>query len=145
MRWLLSSLLCLTTSVVLADGHASTRGDVNAGEVQFNRQCGACHVVMNPSGEILSGRSTRPGPNLYGVAGQQLATVPGIRYGDSIAAAGVMGLIWTEEAFVSYVQDPTGWLRTVLNDGRARSKMAYRVRQEQQAFDLFAYLSSVAE
>jgi len=66
-------------------------------------------------------------------------------YGDSLKAAGETGAVWTEDAFVAYVQDPTGWLRATLQDGRARSKMAYRVRQENEAYDLFAFLASVGQ
>ena len=133
----------LIASSALADGHASTRGDASAGEQQFNRQCGACHVVQDASGAILAGRSTKPGPNLFGVAGRVVGTVADVRYGDSLLAVGDTGAIWSEDAFVAYVQDPTSWLRDTLQDRRARSKMAYRVRAESEAFDLYAYLASV--
>jgi len=56
--------------------------------------------------------------------------VDGFRYGDSIVELGETGVVWTEEAFVGYVQDPTGWLREALDNNRARGKMAYRVREK---------------
>jgi len=53
-----------------------------------------------------------------------------------------MGTVWTEEAFVGYVQDPTGWLRETLDNNRARGKMAYRVRDEGEAINIYAYLAT---
>jgi len=117
-------------------------GDPAAGEEAF-QQCVSCHVVVDPSGETLAGRNARTGPNLYGVAGRALAAVEDFRYGDGIITGGEMGLQWTEENFVAYVQDPTGWLREATDDRRARGKMSYRVRSEDDAVNLYAYLASL--
>ena len=140
-----AGILCLMAGSALADGHTSTRGDAAIGEHQFNRQCGACHVVRNDAGEILAGRNSRPGPNLISLAGRRAASRNDALYGDSLAAVGEAGLVWTQDAFVAYVQDPTGWLRETLQDRRARSKMSYRVRQEDEAYDLYAFLASTGQ
>ena len=129
---------------VFADGHAAT-GDAEAGERQFDRQCVACHVVANADGEVLAGRTARTGPNLFGLAGRELGTVEGFRYSDALVTLGENGEVWTEEAFVAYVQDPTGWLRDTLNDSRARGKMAYRVRDAEDALNIYAFLATFAE
>lgn len=126
-----------------ADGHAS--GDAAAGEEQFNRQCVACHVVMDDAGEVLAGRNAKVGPNLYGLAGRTLGSVEGFRYGDSIVELGEAGAIWTEANFVGYVQDPTDWLREKLDNRRARGKMAYQVRAEAEALDLYAFLATFGD
>ena len=118
-------------------------GDVAAGEEQFNRQCVACHVVRNEAGDILAGRNAKSGPNLYGLAGGPVGAQDGFRYGDSLLEAAEAGMVWDEESFVAYVQDPTDWLRTTLDDRRARSKMAYKVRDEQQAADIYDYIESL--
>lgn len=143
---------CFTIAVALtvlaapafADGHASTVGDAAAGEEQFNRQCVACHVVQDAAGEVLAGRNAKTGPNLYGIAGRTPGSVEGFRYSDAVTELGEAGVLWTEETFVGYVQDPTGWLRETLENRRARGKMAYQVRQEDQAYDLYAYLATFA-
>ncbi|MCK0167649.1 c-type cytochrome [Jannaschia sp. S6380] len=127
-----------------SESHVEVQGDAAAGEEQFNRQCVACHVVQNEEGETLAGRNARTGPNLYGVAMRQLGSVEDFRYGDSIVELGEQGTVWTEENFVGYVQDPTGWLRETLDNPRARGKMAYKVRAEEDAFNLYAYLASVS-
>ncbi len=121
---------------------AMVQADVADGEEQFNRQCVSCHVIRNDAGEVLAGRSAKAGPNLYGLVGRTLGTVEGFRYGDSLVAAGAAGAVWDEESFVGYVQDPTVWLRETLQDRRARSKMAYQVREEKHASDIYAYIAS---
>nr|WP_241962904.1 c-type cytochrome [Thalassorhabdomicrobium marinisediminis] len=131
----------LLAAPVLADGHAPT-GDAEAGEEQFGRQCVACHVVRDDDGEVLAGRNARTGPNLHGLAGRQIASLEDFRYSDALIELGEEDRVWTEEAFVAYVQDPTGWLREELDNNRARGKMAYRVRSEEDALDLYAFLAT---
>jgi cytochrome c len=141
-RFTMAAAFAVLAAPAFADGHASTQGDAAAGEEQFNRQCVACHVVQDASGEVLAGRNAKTGPNLFGIAGKTIGTAEGFRYGDSIVELGETGAVWTEENFVGYVQNPTDWLREKLEDRRARGKMAYQVREEAQAYDLYAYLST---
>jgi cytochrome c len=115
-------------------------GDAAAGEEHFNRQCIACHVVQDEAGEVLAGRSGRTGPNLYGVAGRVPGTYEDFAYSDIMIAYGETGAVWEEANFVPYVMDPTGFLREATGqDGR--SKMAFQVRDEQEAHDLWAFLA----
>ncbi len=144
-RFTIAAALAVLSAPAFADGHASTQGDVAAGEEQFNRQCVACHVVADASGEVLAGRNARTGPNLYGIAGRTMGSVEDFRYSDALIELGEADTVWTEESFVGYVQDPTGWLRETLDNRRARGKMAYQVREEAQAYDLYAYLATFAD
>ena len=141
-RFTIAAAFAVLSAPAFADGHSATVGDAAAGEEQFNRQCVACHVVADASGEVLAGRNAKTGPNLYGLAGRAMGSVEGFRYSDALGETGEAGAVWTEEAFVGFVQDPTGWLREALDNGRARAKMAYRVREEEQAYDIYAYLST---
>ncbi len=125
------------------DQMAAPQGDASAGETIFNRQCVACHVVQNEAGETLAGRNAHVGPNLYGVVGRTLGTYPDFKYGDSMKAAGEAGYTWTEENFVGYVQDPTGWLKATLDDKRARGKMMFQLKSEDDAHNVYAYLASI--
>ena len=127
-----------------AESHEmALQGDAAAGEEEFNSQCIACHVVQDPeTDEVLAGRNAKVGPNLYGINGRAPGTVEGFNYSDALVALGEGGMVWGEASFAAYVQDPTGYLREVLEDRRARGKMAYRVRDEEQAFDIYAYLST---
>ena len=117
-------------------------GDATAGEEHFQRQCVACHVVQDEAGEVLAGRNARVGPNLYGVVGRVAGSLEDYDYSDLMAAYGETGAVWEEANFVAYLQDPTGYLREALGTDSGRSKMAYQVRDEQDAHDLYAYLAT---
>ncbi|WOI56173.1 cytochrome C [Palleronia sp. LCG004] len=141
-----ASIYLFTASIVcgaqaLAQDHEMS-GDPAAGEGAFN-QCATCHVVTNDEGETLAGRNGRQGPNLYGVIGRQAGSVEGFRYGNSMVEAGEQGLVWDEENFVAYVQDPSGFLKEYLDDPRARGNMTYRVRDEEDAVNLAAFLADI--
>ena len=118
-------------------------GDVAAGEEQFGRQCVACHVVVNEAGETLAGRNAQVGPNLYQMPGNVMAHVADFDYSDAFLELKERGDVWTEELFVAYVQDPTNFLREQTENRRARGKMAFQVRDAQQAADIYAYLHSI--
>ena len=135
--FLLAATLASAGAPLLAEGNAA------AGEEQFARQCTACHVVMNDAGETIAGRNARTGPNLYNVVSRGIGMHPDFNYGDAMMALGATGATWTEESFVAYVMNPTDYLRSALGDPRARGKMAYQVRDAQQAADIFAYLASI--
>lgn len=141
---LFAVLIAGLPAAAIADGHAPTLGDAAEGETKFNRQCVACHVVANDAGEVLAGRNAKTGPNLYAVAGRPLGAVPDFRYSSTLVEMGEGGAVWTEEAFAGFVQDPTEWMRANSDDARARSKMSFKVRQEQDAYDIFAYIASLS-
>ena len=101
-------------------------------------------MVTNEAGHTRAGRNGRTGPNLYVGAGVPAGVAEGFRYSASLAAYGEAGNVWDEEAFVAYVQDPTAYLREALGDNGARSAMSFRVRGEDDARNLYAYLQSLA-
>lgn len=116
-------------------------GDIEAGESAFQSQCQTCHNVTDDDGEVLAGRpNMRTGPNLYGVLGRQPGVVDGFRYGASLVELGESGVVWEEEEMVAYLLDPTSYLREALDDRRARSQMSFRVRDEDTARNIIAFL-----
>lgn len=135
----------LSAPMAFADAHEAIvpTGDAEAGEAAF-RQCIACHVVVDEAGETLAGRNSRTGPNLYDVAGRPIGSIEDFRYSDGLTALNELEMTWTEEDFVGYVQDPTGWIREVTEDNSLRGAMSFRVRSEEDALDLYAYLHSLA-
>lgn len=138
-------ILKLSALLAIAAAPAFAEGDADAGERAF-RQCASCHHVVNDEGEVLAGRAnTKTGPNLYGIVGAPVAHMgEDFNYGDGILAAHEAGLEWTVEDLVTYVQDPTTWLREATGDNGARSKMSFRVRKAEDAEDIIAYLASLA-
>lgn len=144
----LTAILSLGMALpAFAESHAeldlTATGDVAAGEKAF-RKCQSCHVVATADGEVLAGKKAKTGPNLYGVVGRTAGTVEGFRYGKDMIAAGEAGMVFDEATFVTYVMDPKAAIQEALDDGKARSKMSYRVRKEDEAKDLYAFLQSLA-
>lgn len=132
-----AAVIALSAPAAIADGHA----DPEAGKRKFGK-CVACHVVKDDSGKNLAGRSGRTGPNLYQVVGRQAGSLEGFRFKKSIVVAGQAGLIWTEEEIAKYLMNPTQYMRDVLDSSSARSGMSFRLRDEQEALDVAAFLAS---
>ncbi|MBR2574121.1 MAG: c-type cytochrome [Loktanella sp.] len=144
-KFTIAAALAILAAPAFAQDLAPTLGDAANGEEQFNRQCVACHIVADADGNVLAGRNSRTGPNQYGLVGRAIGSAEDFSYSDGLVALGEAGEVWNEENFVGYVQDPTGWLREKLEDRRARGKMAYQVRAEQDAYDLYAYLATFSD
>lgn len=122
------------------DAEAMT-GDAEAGRTLFQRQCIACHVIIDEEGEAIAGRNARVGPNLYGTMGSQPGTVPDFNYSDDLVAYGETGVHWETENLIGYLQGPTQFLQDALDDPSARGRMAYQVRSEEDALNLAAFLA----
>jgi cytochrome c len=141
----IAAALAILAAPAFAQDLTPTLGDAANGEEQFNRQCVACHIVADADGNVLAGRNSRTGPNQYGLIGRVLGSTEDFKYSDGLVGLGEAGEVWNEANFVGYVQDPTGWIREKLEDRRARGKMAYQVRAEQDAYDLYAYLATFSD
>jgi cytochrome c len=139
---LAAAMTLLSAPMAMADAHAAS-GDAAAGEAAF-RQCIACHVVVNEAGDTLAGRNARTGPNLYGIAGEAWGTGDDFRWSPGMQALNEAEVLITEESFVAYVLDPTGYIREATGDNSLRGAMAFRVRSEEDAVNLYAYLVSLA-
>lgn len=142
IRSLTIAALALVAAPAFADGHAvdlTATGDADGGERAF-RQCQSCHVVQDADGEVLAGRAAKTGPNLYGVVGRTAGAVEDFRYSDIMMEAGEKGMVYDEATFVAYVQDPTGHLRE-FTETNGRGKMSYKVRKEEDALNLYAFLA----
>jgi cytochrome c len=132
-----SPLLVLAALSLAAPAFAA--GDPAMGESEF-KKCKSCHAIIAGDGtEIIKGGKT--GPNLYGVVGRAAGSTD-FAYSDALKAAGAAGLIWDEAALVTYLADPTAFLRDKTGDAAARSKMAFKLAKG--AEDIVAYLASVA-
>ena len=133
-------ILLTITAGLISTSAAFAEGDVAAGEKTF-KKCKSCHAIVDPEGEVIV-KGGKVGPNLWGVVGRTAGTYEGFRYGASIVAAGEAGLVWTEEEIVAYVADPKAYLREVLDDSAAKSKMTFKLSKG--AEDVAAYLASLS-
>ncbi len=144
-KFTLAAAFAVLAAPAFAESHImAPTGDAANGETIFNRQCATCHVVQLADGTVVAGRAAKVGPDLWGAMGRQPGTYPGFAYGDSMVAYGETGVVWDHDNFTAYVQDPTGFLRTALNDNRARGKMAFQLRKESDAEDVYAFLAKYA-
>jgi len=136
-----SLALGLMASTGFADGHAS--GDAEAGKKVF-KKCKSCHMIVDDAGDAIA-KGGKSGPNLYGLFGRAAGADAdfGKKYGKDLVAAGDAGLTWDEASFVAWMADPRGFLRTTLDDSKAKSKMSYRLKDAEDAANLWAYLVSV--
>lgn len=143
-RSLLTAAALLAAGAAYAQDDAAPTGDAAAGEKAF-RQCQSCHVVQDADGEVLAGRASKTGPNLFGVVGRTAGTVEDFNYSELMVEAGEAGMAYDEATFVAYSLDPTGHLREVTGDSSGRGKMTYKVRKEEDAVDLYAFLAQFSE
>ena len=137
-------LTATALALVLASGApAFAEGDAAAGEKVFAK-CQTCHVIANEAGEVLGGKNSKTGPNLYGLPGRVAGTYPEFKYKDSIVALGATGFVWDEASFVEYVADPAKFLQTKLDDKKAKSGMAFKLPKAEDAANVWAYITSLS-
>ena len=139
MKYTITALTILAAS----SGMALAAGDAEAGKKVFN-QCQTCHVVADADGNVLAGKNAKTGPNLYGIIGRPAASYEGFKYGEGIQEAAAKGLVWDEEKITAYVQDPTAFLEEVTGNGKAKSKMVFKVKKEEDAANVAAFLASLS-
>jgi cytochrome c len=134
----------LTALAILAasGGAAFAQGDAEAGAKVFN-QCQTCHVVAAPDGTVLAGKASKTGPNLYGIIGRPAASYEGFKYGEGILEAKEKGLVWDEAQLIAYAQDPTTFLEEFTGNSKAKSKMVFKLRKEEDAANVVAFLASL--
>lgn len=127
-----------------AFGGAALAQDAAAGEEVFAKRCRTCHMIQAPDGEtIVKGGKT--GPNQYGLINNHAAHDPDFsRYGDDLKAAGEKGLVWTQDLVVQYLADPRSFLQEYLGDKSAKSNMAFKLGDEEDAKNVAAYLAQFA-
>ncbi len=126
----------LATSVV-ADGH------VAEGEKLTAKRCKSCHMIADGDNVILKGGKV--GPNLWGIIGRTAGSQEDFKYGKSLTQAGENGLVWDEEQLAGYIGDPKDYLRTYLDDSKAKSKMTFKLKKEDDRAAVAAYLASLTK
>ena len=123
------------TALTLMIGATQTSAqDAAAGEKVF-KKCAACHQVGD-------GASNGAGPILTGIIGRPAGSAEGFKYSKSMTAAGSAGHVWDEESIFEYINNPTKYLRALLDDPRAKAKMRFKLKSEQDRRDVIAYLAT---
>lgn len=130
-----AALAGFLTSAAIGSAHALD-GEADKGKSLF-KKCSSCHMV-GPEAK------NRVGPVLTDVVGRAAGTFPDYKYGKSIVAAGEAGLVWTEEELFDYLLNPKKYLRAKLEDKKAKSKMSFRLKKEDERANVIAYLKSLS-
>jgi len=123
MKFLSIAAIGLATMAApsFADGHAT--GDAANGEKAF-KKCKSCHMIVADDETVIQ-KGGKTGPNLYGIYKSVPGSVDGFKYGKSLASIGEAGVM------------PDGW------DSKAKSKMSFRLKDADDAADIWTYLVSV--
>jgi cytochrome c len=144
MKFRVASLAAsLVMAAVPALAQDAPMGDAEAGAKVFAK-CQTCHVIADAEGNVLGGKNSKTGPNLYGMPGRAAGTYPEFKYGESIVALGATGFVWDEASFVEYVADPAKFLKARLDDKGAKSKMVFKLPKQEDAHNVWAYIVSLS-
>ncbi len=124
----------LAVATSLASGSALAAGDAGKGEKVF-KKCVACHTIKK-------GDKNKVGPNLFAVVGRTAGTVDGFKYSKGFLMAAEKIGSWEEGEIFEYLADPTKFLQKVAGSKKARSKMTFKLKKEDQRNDVIAFLKA---
>jgi cytochrome c len=135
---MLKKLLPILALAIAAPAFADP--DAAEGEENF-KKCKSCHSIIAPDGtEIQKGGKT--GPNLWGVVGRTAGSAADFKYGEGLLEVNAKGVVWDEAQIVTYLADPTAWVKATTGDDAAKSKMTFKLPKAEDAADLAAYLAT---
>jgi cytochrome c2 len=112
-------------------------GDATIGEKIF-KKCRACH-------KLGVGAKNSTGPVLTNVVGRAAGSFKGFNYGKGMLAAGKKGLVWNAEQLFNYIADPKKYLRKYLGEKKARAKMKFKLKKEDDRKNVIAYLQRFSD
>ena len=135
-RYNLAKLLAAAgiAAISASSAFALDQGDAAKGEKVF-KKCQSCHQVGD---EAKNGT----GPMLNGLFGRVAGSVDGYKYGKHLVAAGEAGLSWNDEELFEYLKDPRKYLRTKLDDKKAKSKMSLKLKKDKDRINVIAFLKT---
>lgn len=132
--------LILSSSAVAFSAHADEAaflGDATIGEKIF-KKCAACHKIGDDAKNSV-------GPVLTNVYGRTTGTFEGYKYGNGLKAAGENGHVWEAETIFNYLENPKKYIRSYLDDKKAKVKMTLKLKKEDDRKNVIAYLKSLSD
>lgn len=112
-------------------------GDPVNGEKIF-KKCSACHKIGDDAKNSI-------GPVLNNVYGRTAGTFVGYKYGTGLIEAGEGDFAWDAEKIFNYLKDPRKYIRSVTKNKKAKVKMTFKLKDEQNRKDVIAYVKSFSE
>ena len=110
--------------------------DAAKGKKNFKR-CAACHTLNEGKKKV--------GPSLHNIFGRKAGLSPKFKYSKGMKKAADMGLIWTRENLMEYLEDPRKFLRKFTKDKKAKNKMLQKFKKKKFREDVIDYLESLKQ
>lgn len=126
--------MMLAFAILFSSPIGAVAQDAEAGEKVF-KKCMSCHQV-GPDAKH------RSGPILNGVVGRPAGSAEGYKYRKDILAAAEKGLVWDQALLSEYLNDPTKFLRSYLDNPKARSAMSFKLKDETDQQNVIAFLAT---
>ena len=108
--------------------------DASKGKKNF-KKCAACHTLVEGKNKV--------GPSLHRVFGRKAATMPKFKYSKGMKQAAEMGLVWTRENLMEYLEDPRKFLRKFTKNKKAKNKMLQKFKKKKFRVDVIDYLEAL--
>jgi len=139
MRFL--KVLSIVLAVALTFGGASApawaQGDPARGKKVF-KKCAACHKLAAGKRAI--------GPSLSGLFGRAVGGLEKFRYSNDMKAVGDKGLVWDDETFLAFIENPKKFLGAKLGKKKGKTRMGFRgLRKQKDRDDLLAFLKQATK
>ena len=112
--------------------------DAASGEDVFKKKCSTCHMV-GPDAKASVG------PALNNIVGNPIASIEGYKYSKSLKELGETGAVWSEEELDKWLVNQKKYIRAALDDKKAKSKMNFKLKKEDERADIIAYLATLTE
>ena len=123
--------LILGLALAVSAGQALAAGDAGKGEKVF-KKCKACHSLDTGKNKV--------GPSLAGIVGRKAGTAAKYKYSKSMKAVAAKGLTWDEQNLNKYLANPKIFLRYYLGNKRARSKMSFKLKKDDDRENVVEFL-----
>ena len=109
---------------------AECGGDAGRGVALFEQNCAQCH-------DITPSTQSKSGPNLHGVVGRTMGSLPDYPYSAALRAGADAGTLWDQQNLHKYLMDPAGYLAgtTMQFDGFAN---------RHDMFDILTYIRTAS-
>lgn len=112
--------------------------DAASGESIFNKKCASCHMV-GPDAKASVG------PALNNIVGNPVASIDGYKYSMSLKELAANGAVWSEAELDKWLIDQKKYVQAALDNKKAKSKMNFKLKKEDERADIIAYLATLTE